>query len=410
MGVLLGAGVGAAQNTKFEEEIRQNRFVIVLREGKLAGPGGDVLRAAMANAQFVLLGEDHGIQQIPAFSSGVCAELGSRGFHIMTIETGTYVTPEIEKFVRVADGAKRLAAFDKKYVGSIAFYDFREEFEMLADCQKAAGPEGITLWGIDQELMGASGFLMEKILTTNPGPAAKVAIEALLKENDDDLAVAMKSGSPMEVFMMKAKQEPLDEARDLLRKEGNAEAQQLFEALLVSREIYQKNMTGSFYSSNRQRAQLMKKNFVAQLGPAMTKSGPPKVLFKFGGWHMYRGMNPIHSSEIGNLANEFAEAHNMKTVSILILGVKGQQLRFSGIGKPFKPAPLELMKDKNSEFYFMAPFISNSVENQWTLFDLRALRSKLGSFGKLDPEIERLTFGMDFVVLIPDPRPSHQIE
>jgi hypothetical protein len=32
-----------------------------------------------------------------------------------------------------------------------------------------------------------------------------------------------------------------------------------------------------------------------------------------------------------------------------------------------------------------------------------------GKLGKLDPELERLIFGYDFVVLIPDPKASHAL-
>jgi hypothetical protein len=409
LGALPYAGIVAAQNTKFEEAVKQSRSAIEVRDGKLGGPGAEVLRAALREAHFVLLGEDHGIQQIPALATALCGELGPRGFHTMTLEVGPSIAPELERFARAGDGAKRLAEFDGKYPFSVAFYSWREEFEMLSNCQKAAGAEGMTLWGIDQELMGASGFLLDKVLATKPGPAAKAAVEALVKQNTDDLVLAAKTGNPGELFMMKAKHEELDAARDLLKKEGSAEAQQLFGALLVSREIYQKNMTGSYYASNRQRAQLMKSNFVPLFSAAIEQGAPPKVLFKFGAWHMYRGLNPIHSSEIGNLVNEFAEAHGLKSVHILVLGAKGEQLHFAGIGKPYQTAPLDLANDKDSEFGFMGPFISNQIENQWTSFDLRALRNKFSSYGKTDPELERLTFGVDFIVLIPDPKASHEL-
>lgn len=412
-GVVLASAIGAsAQTAKFEDAVKQNRFAIEVRDGKLGGPGGEVLRTAMNEANFVLLGEDHGIRQIPAFAGALCDELGPRGFHTMTLEVGPTIAPELERFARAAHGEKQFAEFDKRFPFSVAFYSWREEFEMLANCEKAAGGDGMALWGVDQELMGSSGFLLDKILGTKPGPAAKAALDALVKENADDLAAAIKTGNPGELFMMKAKQETLDSARDLLKKEGNADAQQLFGSLLVSREIYQKNMTGSYYASNRQRAQLMKSIFVPLSAGAMQKAGgaPPKILFKFGGWHMYRGLNPIHSSELGNLVNEFAEAHGLKSLHVLILGVKGEQLHFAGIGKPYQASPLDLANDKDSEFSFMGPFLNSQIENQWTIFDLRALRNKFSSYGKVDPELERLTFGMDFVVLIPDPKASHSID
>ena len=210
---------------------------------------------------------------------------------------------------------------------------------------------------------------------------------------------------------MGAKQEVLDHARVLLKIEGNAEAQRLFEALLVSREIYQKNMSGEYYKSNRRRALLMKENFVAPFLVASQKEGaPPKVFFKFGGLHMFRGLNPMHSSELGNLASEFAEAHKLKSVHILILGLKGQQLRFAGIGKPSQPVPLDLAGDKDSDFLFLKPLFENQATNSWTLYDVRALRENFSKYGKVDTELERMIFGYDFVVLIPDPKPSHDLE
>jgi hypothetical protein len=406
--VLLSSVVGKAQNAKFEEALKQHLSAIAVRDGKLAGAGGELLRSAISDAHFVLLGEDHGIQQVPAFASALCGELAPRGFRTLTLEAGPTVTRQLEKFSREPDGAKQFSDFEKQYPFSVAFYNWREEFDLLTSCQRAAGPEGMSIWGIDQELMGSSGFLLDKILATGPGPRAKAAVESLRQENTEDLAEASKTGNPGELLMMKASQEKLDAARDLLNKEGSAEAQHLFAALLVSREIYRKNMAASYYASNRQRTELMKSNFVPLFSAAMQKAGqPPKVFFKFGGWHMYRGLNPLHSSEIGNLVNEFAEAHGLKSVHILILGVKGEQLHFAGIGKPFEASPLDLAKDKDSEFAFMGPFISHMLENQWTIFDLRALRDQFSSYGKLDPEVERLTFGMDFVVLIPDPKAAH---
>jgi len=399
------------QDAAFVKTLQQNRAAISVHDGKLAGPGAELLRLALAEAQFVMLGEDHGIQQIPEFGLALCTELAPQGFHHLALEIGPYVAPDVEKMARSTDGIKQLAEFEKKYPETIAFYNWREEFAMLQQCEKAGAPASTTIWGVDQELMGSAGFLLEKILATNPGPETKTTVSALLNENSEAQAAAAKSGNPGELFLMGAKQEVLDHARVLLKIEGNAEAQRLFEALLVSREIYQKNMSGEYYKSNRRRALLMKENFVAPFLVASQKEGaPPKVFFKFGGLHMFRGLNPMHSSELGNLASEFAEAHKLKSVHILILGLKGQQLRFAGIGKPSQPVPLDLAGDKDSDFLFLKPLFENQATNSWTLYDVRALRENFSKYGKVDTELERMIFGYDFVVLIPDPKPSHDLE
>jgi hypothetical protein len=404
--------IGArAQNAEFADVLKKNRGVISVQEGKLAGPSAEVLRTALAEAQFVVLGEDHGIRQIPEFAAALCAELAPHGFHYMGLEIGTYVAPDLEKMARSADGAKQLAEFEKRYPETLAFYNWQEEFAMLQKCESVASPGHMTIWGLDQEFMGATGFLADRILATNPGPEAKVAVETLLKETSDARAAAAKSGNPGDLFMMTAKQEELDPVRDLLKKQAKPEALKLFDAFLVSREIYQKNMSGDYYKSNRQRALLMKKNFSEPFAASSQSNGVlPKVFFKFGAYHMFRGINPLHSSELGNLISEAAEANQFKSVHILIAGVKGEQLHFVGIGKPAEAAPLDLAGDKDSPFLFFKPLFDALVENSWTLYDLRALRDGFSKYGKIDPELERVIFGYDFVVFIPDPKASHIIQ
>lgn len=104
-----------AQTAEFTEVLKKNRGAISVQDGKLAGPSAEVLRSALAEAQFVALGEDHGIRQIPEFAAALCAELAPHGFHHIALEIGPYVAPDLEKMARSADGAKQAAEFEKKY-------------------------------------------------------------------------------------------------------------------------------------------------------------------------------------------------------------------------------------------------------------------------------------------------------
>jgi hypothetical protein len=399
------------QNTEFTEALKKNRGAIRVQDGKLVGPSAEILRAAVAEAQFVALGEDHGIRQIPEFAEALCAELTAQGFHHMGLEIGPYVAPELEAMARNAEGSQQLKEFEGKYPETLAFYNWQEEFRMLQKCESLASPGHMTIWGLDQEFMGATGFLADKILATKPGPEATAAVETLLKETGEARAAAVKSGNPGDLFLMTAKEEELRHVREVLKKQGRPEAQKLFDALLVSREIYQKNTTGDYYKSNRQRALLMKKNFSELFAAASQSNGVlPKVFFKFGAYHMFRGINPLHSSELGNLVSEAAEANQFKSVHILIAGVKGEQLHFAGIGKPAEAAPLDLAGDKDSPFLFFKPLFETQIENSWTLYDLRALRDGFSKYGKVDAELERVIFGYDFVIFIPDPKAAHVVE
>ena len=408
LGILLSF-TALAQESAFKDRLLKNRYALTLADGNLGGPALPVLQTAIKDAQFVLVGEDHGIAQIPAVIRGLCDQLVPAGFHTMALETGPLAAGNLEKWMRNPNGRNQLVDFEKQYPASVAFYNWSEEYDLLSHCAgKAAGP--FRLWGLDQELMGSSGWILTKILEQNPGPEAAQQARRLLQKNDGAYAAAAKSGNPGELFMMNASDDELNSFRDALRKEGNSTSQALFDALLESRQIYQKNMSGQGFDSNRQRALLMKRNFVAQYSHA-TENGapPPKVLFKFGAWHMFKGINPLLNNDLGNYVAELGDGQGTSSVRILILGVKGEQLRFAGIGRPAAPGSLNLAQDKDSDFLYLKPMFDTMFSEGFTLFDVRSFRPGFRSLGPVDREMERLIFGYDFLVLIPHPTPSQPV-
>jgi len=396
-----------AQESTFNKRVLKNRYGLSLSGGNLDGSALSVLQPAVQDAQFVLVGEDHGIAQIPAIVGALCDRLMPAGFHTMALEVGPLAAHNLEAWVRDPGGRGRLAAFEKQYPANIAFYDWSEEFDLLSHCAtKANGP--FHLWGLDQELMGSSGWILTKILEQNPGPNAARRARQILKKNDEAYAAAEKSGNPTELFMMSASDDELNGLRDVLRNEGNTTSQALFDSLLESRQIYKKNMDGQSAESNRQRALLMKHNFVADYERATSDGvSAPKVLLKFGAWHMFKGINPLLNNDLGNYVTELADGQGTSSVRILILGVKGDQLRFAGIGRLPAPAPLNLAEDKDSDFLYLKPMFDNLLADGFTVFDLRAFRPEFRSLGPVDREMERLIFGYDFLVLIPHPAASH---
>jgi hypothetical protein len=393
----------AQEKNIFLSEVTHSRFPIAVHDGKLTGEGAAVLQQATQGTQFLLLGEDHGISQIPEFAGGLFAMVAPQGFNTLNLEVGPEIGAQLQRMAAEPDGGTQLADFEKRYPFSIAFYDWQQELEFLLRSARVASG-GLTIWGLDQELMGAGGFLLRQILAENPGPEAKSYLQQMLAENDRDYASAAKSGNPGDLFMMAVKETDLARLKEVVDREGNARAQRLVRSMIESRDIYQKNMKHENYESNRRRAQLMKANFVNNFESAASSGKPPKIMLKFGAWHMYRGLNPMDSSELGNMLNEICEEHSWKMVNVLILGVKGEQLHFAGIGRPPQPVPLDLKGDKDSDYRFLSPFFDAMPGDDLTLFDLRNFRAKFRTYGKLDPEMERLVFGYDFLVLIPRPR------
>jgi hypothetical protein len=406
----LGLTPALAQQNKFIDRLPQNRYLLNVQSGRLEGSGLPVLENALAGAQFVLIGEDHGISQIPQFVSAVCDLVGPRGFHTMAIETGPLAAGELQQWITSDAGRSGLVDFERKFPETIAFYNFQEEYDLLSHCAKSAQGGQFRLWGLDQELMGSSGLILTRILETHPGIQATEQARRLLQKNDEAHATAAKSGSPGDIFMVTASDDDLNQLRDLLRKERNARSQSLIDALMKSRDIYQKNMNGSGYDSNRERALLMKSNFMNDYKQTtQADSGTPKVLLKFGAWHMYKGINPLRNNDMGNFVAELADGQGSASLHIIILGVKGSQLRFAGIGRPSQPADFNLADDKDSDFLFLKPMFDNLESEGWTMFDLRGMRKGFRSLEPVDKEMERLIFGYDLMVLIPNATPSRPI-
>src|SRR4029077_10716061 len=110
------AGIAAAQQSlppqdKFIDRLLENRYQLKLQDGKLSGPALPVLQSALSGAQFVLIGEDHGISQIPQFAGAVCDMVGQEGFHTLAVEAGPLAARELRPWIERDDGPRHLIEF-----------------------------------------------------------------------------------------------------------------------------------------------------------------------------------------------------------------------------------------------------------------------------------------------------------
>ncbi len=396
-------GVATAQDSKFAAKLVESRSQLTIEGGRMTGGGADLLRSALNDAQYVLIGEDHATSQIPAFTSAVCAVLGPLGFHTMAVEAGPMAAAIVQQGIGRDDRREQIAASEKKYPDSIAFLNLQEELDMVTSCAQSAKGETFHLWGLDQELMGSTGMTMARILETHPSKEATAAAQVILDKNTVAAEKAATSGSPGDLLMMSAPDEEFTGLNGLLQKEGNADAQRLMRGLIVSRQIYKENLSARS-DSNRQRALLMKQTFMQDYNAAMRADGGQlKVLLKFGDWHLYKGFNPLQNNDLGNFVTELADGEGTKALHISVLPVKGTRLGFAGIGRPYTSESFKMLDD--NDYKFMKPFVDAAGSEGWTVFDLRKLRS--GSIS--DPNLQRFVLGYDLLVLIPEATAATQI-
>jgi hypothetical protein len=407
---LLAAPFCVAQPNKLNEVLARNRYPLTVAGARLSGPGSGVLAKALSEARFVLIGEDHGTAEVPHFVEAVWEICVPLGFRTMAVESGPLAVEQLRACVGREQGRACVAALEKQFPWSIAFYNLEQEFDLLSRCA-AAVPQGrFRLWGLDQEFFGSARLILTRMLETRLTAPARRAIERCLEANDRAYSKALQTGNSKDLFLLAAFDAQLDELKDRLDREGNPAAQSLMRSLLKTRGIYRRIFSGDVYESNRERSMLMKANFVREYQAATRVEGQaPKVLLKFGLYHAYKGFNPLNNNDLGNYVAELAEGQSAKSLHIAIVPVRASELQLVGVGKPYEPRTVDYLNDKNSPLGFLKPLYENLESGGWTLFDLRGLRANFRGLGAVAPELRRLIFGYDLAVVYPQGTPSRQI-
>jgi hypothetical protein len=376
------------------------RTTIAIDHGKMVGSGAAPLINAGLASQFVLIGEDHGITEIANFSAAYFEALAGQGFTTLIVENGPAVAGALEKALKSNTGVAGIAAFNQAYPVATAFYKWQAEAQFLARIAKAAGPS-FQLVGMDQELMGASKYLLDQMAEQPLNPLAKSKIEAFRKLESDNYRRASEGGDPRELFMVKVQEEELFALQKLLTAPKEMPALAMLNSLIESRSIYTKNMTpGQGYGSNTQRARLMKQYVASHL----THAPAQRMLLKAGAVHVFRGYNPLGagSREIGNYLAEYAEGRGQKSLHVLVLALKGQQAQFAGIGRASASTEIEKVDSKSSMAGVLPFFAAAKEHKEWSLFDVRPLLGSAKTLANGDSSVQGMIQGYDFVLVIPE--------
>jgi hypothetical protein len=386
-----GAAASPAQTSQdLPSALKAARHPLAVEGGALSGEGSDVIRAALSEARYVAIGEDHFTREIPAFAAALCDLLGPQGLSAYVVEAGPVASARVATMLGAPDREARVAAFGRAYPNAMAFIDGAEENETAAHCRRAGGA-AFRLIGVDQEFFGASGFLLDEILRSRLNPEARKAIEQLRAEDRRRSEDAAKSGDPSGLLMLGGDPARLTAAEAALRKGGDARARALFGALRTSQEIYALDHAGSPLA-NENRARLMKRNLAAAL-PARGK-----VLLKFGDWHLYKGINPLGQRDIGNFIAERADGEGGRSLHILVLAAKGTHGLFGGYARQTRAQGFTMSEDKDYRWFQLAA--DNRLAEGWTLFDLRDLRHR--RIAGVDADWRRVIDGYDLLVVIPE--------
>ncbi|MFA7263298.1 MAG: hypothetical protein WC068_09770 [Caulobacter sp.] len=364
-----------------------------------SGPGLDWLIAEGAAAQFFLLGEEHGIAQVPALVRQLLPALKAAGYSRLGLENSPPATKLLD--LAALGGVEGLKRFYAESPPGPAFYTMSNEAEMLAAVRAAFPKDQPLLFGLDYEV--TQDRLLIAALKAKAPASARAAVAALETASRDSWAQFETTRNPEFIFCFNGDPALVTAIRAAWPQPDPASAE-ILETLEQSLTINQHQTAGRYFQSNETRALFNRANW-ARLWRAETAAGrEPKAFFKFGAGHMIRGRGPTEVYDIGNIVSETATLMGKRSFHLLVVpAAGGHQAAFNPSAFRYEDIVAETIDELG-----LAPLAAQALPGGSTLFDLRPLRPLMpGSVTQTaDPRLTRVIHGFDAMLLVADSKAS----
>lgn len=370
----------------------ENRLRVNFDGRAFSGPGWDMLLRDGAAAQFFLLGEQHGVAQIPMLARELLLALKPAGYQRLAIEISAPVAAELDQ--AALHGVEAIRRFNAEYPPGPAFYFMKEEAEFLAAVRPAFPASGQLIWGLDYEVI-QDRRLIARLKSRAPA-GARAAVQAL----DNASAASWKqfeaTRNPQFVFSFAGDPKLITDVRAVWPK-PDPQSEVILDVLQATLETNALFVKGRGWESNDRRTTLMRSAFVRYWREEKAKGRAPRTLFKFGASHMARGRDMSEVYDIGNLAAEAAVLEGGKSFHLFVGAPRTAK------HAQFNPSTMSLMQEPAGFFDDEGVgFLADAAyTDSLTLIDLRALRPVLGSRTKdFDVRATRVIHGFDAMVVL----------
>jgi|GEM_PF-633715 len=387
-----------------QQLLSAQRLDIALTNGKLSGVGAQWVFEQSATAQFILVGEDHGMAEAAQFSGALFAQQAAikpNNLQHLVIETGPWSAAQLETAAR--KGSKALAQLEARFPTAIPFFGWQQDGALALDAVRGNTTETV-LWGIDQEFLLAGRILFQQLLALAPNDKAKQLAQKYLDQATANYQTMLKDHNPEIATFNALAAADFQALRATFT--NTAPALDIISGIEESAKIYRtQNSNGP--ASNAARLALMKRNFMYYYQAALKHQQQPRALFRLGAFHAGRGLSPLGLFDVGNLASELANSQGSHSLHILVIAAGGQVNRWF----PFIPDAALKHSDYNAkeELGVMGavPFLSAASNASWGLFPTAKLRNaaaKIKSSG--GTAFEHLIFNYDAVLVVPKAVPA----
>ncbi len=354
--LLCVANVYADESLEFKRLLAEHSYAIELRDGGLSGPGADLIMRDAADTQFVALGEEHYNFIIPDITTALFTSLQDHyGYHYFMTEQDPVMMERFSQKPARGDLAK-VQSLAQTYPMGVTF-NSDEELRMLAEIGRISKAAEDPIWGCDQ----ASGVthILDQLLQETTAVSSVAAIKELRATAAAKEAVRDYSKGH---YIFDAPTENFTALKATLDTPAGSHAEWLIDAVINSSRIFGFYKNGNnkllpgYYENNRFREEHLKDLCLAKYRSTEKTEAMPKVLMKFGSWHLYEGLSPTRMHTIGDFFSNVARFNGNEFLSIHF------------VSRPENPE--ESMKD----YGFIWPFINSLDPSEMAVIDLRPFR------------------------------------
>lgn len=407
--VLVPAGAWAQDDeddggrAAFAAIIAANTHPIQLEDNVLSGEGFGWLMEEGAQAQYFLIGERHGLAEIPPIAAQMFEGLVPHGYTHAALEFGPFAADRVNEQLQ-AGGYPALAEYLSSPDGymSVAFLDWVEEAQMAARIHAASPLESDVIWGLDQEF-GMAAYA--HFLHLN-GLAQSDALKASTAEQ-------MVQAREIEFYLADVPEDVLTNMRTSFVAEGSTEAVALLDDMILSRHVYgpwARPRRLHISTSNIVREDYMSQNFLDEVMGYQEQSGEnPRVFMKFGGNHsspsidsrngryalgmMAEYMARIEGESAFNIFIDCHSGHNLTSGQDEGAEAGEEQACSSVFGSTAAPG------DDPDGSNIFSPWL-HEREGAF-LVDLRPIRMTMADYDFLDDDEKGMLIGFDAFLALP---------
>ncbi|HZY81906.1 MAG TPA: hypothetical protein VFE50_20420 [Cyclobacteriaceae bacterium] len=367
--VLISISVSAQSKLNFDSLVAAN--AVTFKGGsQFSGKGWDHLIEKSKRTNYILIGEDHFISEVPLFTQAFAQQVK---FDNYICEMDKWMMDIFTSKITRSTPAQLDAWITANY-NNFSFFQKKNEFELM----KSLINQKTKLFGIEQVGLVSTTTIYQYLYET--GSAKNKKLYEAMRDSSAVVNEKFYKDFNNPFYMITPH---FTETMKKVSSPTPAEAE-LLEALNRSAGIYQ---TGS----HQARIKLMQQN-LAGFYPQLKGK---KNLFKFGANHTLKGESYIPVYDIGTTAHIYAQAENQDSYHILVVPKSGKQAGFiSGSND---------IDYSDGFFAALKPFFDKSSSTEWTTIDLEKVRAAVrkSKYEIRDDMLRKTLLGYDAIVVIP---------